>query len=71
MPWRPAVGFFRPRSILTLGFWSARRLNCRGAPARVTDGQFPDQVTLSAGADGTAGAMADAAVEQRAAKDLG
>ena len=41
-----------------------------GAPARIADGQYPNGVALSGGADGTAGAMADVAVEQRAAENL-
>ena len=42
-----------------------------GAPAGIADGQDPDQVAGPAGADGTAGAMADAAMEQGSAEDLG
>ena len=41
------------------------------APARITDGQHPDRMALSAGADGTAGAMSNDTAEQRAADDLG
>ena len=52
-------------------FCSAERLDLLGASAGIADGQNPDQVAGSAGADGAAGAMADAAVEQGAALDLG
>ena len=41
------------------------------APTGVTDSQYPDEMALTAGTDGAAGAMADAAVEQGAAEDLG
>ena len=42
-----------------------------GAPAGIADGQNPDEVAFAAGADGATGAMADAAVEQGTAEDLG
>src|SRR5580704_17069148 len=42
-----------------------------GAPARITDRQNPDRVALSAGADGTTGAMSNDAAEQGAADDFG
>ena len=42
-----------------------------GASARIADGQDPDGMAVSLGADGAAGAMADEAVEQGAAEDLG
>ena len=42
-----------------------------GAPARITDGQYPYRVAFSFGADGTTGAMTNDAVEQGAADDLG
>ena len=41
------------------------------AAAGIADGQHPDEMALAASTDGAAGAMADAAVEQRATKDLG
>ena len=42
-----------------------------GAPAGIADGQYPDKMALTSGTDGAAGAMADAAMEQGAAEDLG
>ena len=42
-----------------------------GAAARVADGQHPDGMALAAGADGTTGAVADAAMEQGTAEDFG
>lgn len=42
-----------------------------GATARITDCQHPHRVALSSGTDGTTGAMADEAVEQRSTDDLG
>ena len=41
------------------------------APAGISDGQYPDEMALTASTDGAAGAMADAAVKQGAAEDLG
>ena len=60
-----------------MGFCWGERLNCLVRPPgyacvrAVADGQYPDEVARSAGTDGTAGAMTDAAVEQGAAEDLG
>jgi hypothetical protein len=42
-----------------------------GAAARITHCQNPDGVALTFRTDGTTGAMADEAMEQRAADDLG
>ena len=42
-----------------------------GAAAGVADGQDPDGMAATVGANGATGAMADLAVEQRAAEDLG
>jgi hypothetical protein len=42
-----------------------------GAAARTTNGQNPDWVALAGRTDGATSAMADEAVEQRAADDLG
>ena len=42
-----------------------------GAAAGIGDGQHGDEMALAAGADGAAGAMADAALEQGAAEDVG
>jgi hypothetical protein len=42
-----------------------------GAAARIADCQNPDWVALSVFTDGTAGAMANESVEQRAADDFG
>ena len=42
-----------------------------GASAGIADRQYPDEMALTASTDGAAGAMADAAVEQGAAEDLG
>ena len=41
------------------------------ASAGIADGQHPDEMAFTASTDGAAGAMADAAAEQRATKDLG
>src|SRR6266849_1558964 len=41
------------------------------ASAGIADGQYPDEMALTASTDGAAGAMADAAVEQGAAEGLG
>jgi hypothetical protein len=53
------------------GFLCGGEAELLGASAGIADGQDPDPVAGSAGADGTAGAMADAAMEQGAAEDLG
>ena len=42
-----------------------------GAPARITNRQYPDRVAFSVGADSTTSAMANDAAEQGAADDLG
>lgn len=42
-----------------------------GTSAGIADGQNPDEMAFAAGADGTTGAVANAAMEQRAAEDLG
>ena len=57
--------------LLDHGFLFGGEADLFGAPAGIADGQDPDQVAGSAGADGTAGAMADAAMEQGAAEDPG
>jgi hypothetical protein len=57
--------------LLEYGFLLGGEADLLGASAGIADGQDPDPVAGSAGADGTAGAMADAAVEQRAAEDFG
>ena len=57
--------------MLDHGFLFGGEADLLGASAGIADGQNPDQVAGSAGADGTAGAMADAAMEQGAAEDLG
>ena len=41
------------------------------APTGIADGQHPDEMALAARTDGATGAMADAAAEQGATKDLG
>src|SRR2546427_13043366 len=41
------------------------------ASTGIADGQHPDEMALAASTDSAAGAMADAAVEQGAAEDLG
>src|SRR5215467_1904137 len=41
-----------------------------GAAARIGDGQDPDGMSAAVGANGTAGTVTDAAVEQGAAEDL-
>ena len=41
------------------------------ASTGIADGQHPDEMALTASTDGAAGAMADAAAEQGATKDLG
>jgi len=48
-----------------------RKADLFGAAARVADGQDPDQMAGALRAHGAAGAMADAAAKQGAAKDLG
>jgi len=42
-----------------------------GAAAGIGDGQHGDEMALAAGADAAAGAVADAALEQGAAEDVG
>src|SRR3989304_5606413 len=42
-----------------------------GVPAGIADGQDPHEMALTTSTAGAAGAMADAAVEQGAAEDLG
>ena len=41
------------------------------ASTGIADRQYPDEMALAAGADGAAGAMADATAEQGATEDLG
>ena len=48
-----------------------READLLGAPAGIADGQHPEEMALTASTDGAAGAMADAAMEQGAAEDLG
>ena len=57
--------------LLDLGFELGGEAELLGAAAGIADGQHPDEVAGSAGTDGAAGAMADAAVEQGAAEDFG
>src|SRR5664279_3946576 len=57
--------------LLIHGFLFGAETELFGAATWITDGQYPNRVALSAGASGTAGAMADVAVEQRTAKDFG
>ena len=57
--------------MLDHGFLFGGEADLLGASAGIADGQDPDQMAGSAGADGTAGAMADAAMEQGAAEDFG
>ena len=52
-------------------FLFGRKADLFGAAARITDGQDPDQVAGTLRADGAAGAVADAAVKQGTAEDLG
>ena len=42
-----------------------------GAAAGIADGQHPNGMTFAVGTDSAAGAMADVAMEQGAAEDLG
>jgi hypothetical protein len=48
-------------------FLLAAEADLLGATAGIGDGQYEDEMALAAGADGAAGAMADAALEQGAA----
>ena len=57
--------------LLDHGFLFGAEAELSGSATRITDGQYPNGVALSGGAGGTAGAMADVAMEQRAAEDLG
>jgi hypothetical protein len=57
--------------LLDDGFLFGAEAELLGAPARKTDRQNPDRVALSAGADGTTGAMPNDAAEQGAADDFG
>src|ERR1039458_9762443 len=57
--------------LLDHGFLFGGEAELLGASAGIADGQDPDQVAGSAGADGAAGAMPDAAMEQGAAENLG
>ena len=42
-----------------------------GAATGIADGQYPNGMTLAVGTDSAAGAMANVAMEQGAAEDLG
>ncbi|HKF02424.1 MAG TPA: hypothetical protein VKB49_08915 [Candidatus Sulfotelmatobacter sp.] len=53
------------------GFLFRAKAELSGAATWIPDGQNPDWMALTVGTDGTTGAMADEAVEQRAANDLG
>src|SRR6266446_4120904 len=53
------------------GFLLGAKADLFGAATGIGDGQHGDEVPLAAGADGAAGAMADAALEQGAAEDVG
>jgi len=53
------------------GFVFGAEADLLGAATGIGDGQHGDEMTLAAGADGAAGAMADAALEQGAAEDVG
>ena len=57
--------------LLDEGFLFGGKADLLVAPTGVTDGQYPDKMALTAGTDGAAGAMADAAVEQGATEDFG
>jgi hypothetical protein len=52
------------------GFLFGRETDLLGASTGIADGQHPDEMALTAGTDGAAGAMADAAAEQGATQDL-
>src|SRR6266567_8622419 len=56
---------------LDQGFLFGGEADLLGASAGIADRQYPDEMALTASTDGAAGAMADAAVEQGAAKGLG
>jgi hypothetical protein len=53
------------------GFLFGTEADLLGAAAGIGDGQHGDEMALAAGADGAAEAMADAALEQGAAEDVG
>ena len=53
------------------GFLFGAEADLFGAAAGIGDGQHGNEMTFAAGADGAAGAMADAALEQGAAEDVG
>ena len=53
------------------GYLLSGEADLSGASAGIADGQDPDEMAGALGADGTAGAMADMAMEQGAAEDLG
>ena len=57
--------------LLDQGFLFRGEADLPGASAGIADGQHPDEMALTASTDGATGAMADAAVEQGATKDLG
>ena len=56
--------------LLDQGFLFGGEADLLVASTGIADGQHPDEMALTAGTDGAAGAMADAAVEQGAAEDL-
>src|ERR1700687_6059744 len=57
--------------LLDQGLLFGREADLLVTPAGVADGQHPDEMALTTSTDGAAGAMADTAVEQGAAEDLG
>src|SRR6266571_8991117 len=57
--------------LLDEGFLFGGEADLLVAPTGMADGRYPDEMALTAGTDGAAGAMADAAVEQGATEDLG
>ena len=57
--------------LLDHGFLFGGEADLFGTTAGIADGQDPDGVAGALGADGAAGAMANVAMEQGAAEDLG
>ena len=57
--------------LLDKGLLFFREADLLVAAAGIADGQYPDEMALTASTDGAAGAMTDAAAEQGATKDFG
>ena len=57
--------------LLDHGLLFGREAELLVASAGITDGQYPDEMALTASTGGAAGAMAYAAVEQGATEDFG